>query len=56
MKKRYIVELTKDERESLKGLVSSATAPARMLNRARILLKAAAGEHSGEEALSDETL
>jgi len=56
MKKRYIVELTKDERESLKGLISSGTAPARMLNRARILLKADAGEHSGEEALPDEAI
>ena len=56
MKKRYVVELTKDERESLKGLISSGSAPARMLNRARILLKADAGEHSGEEALSDDAI
>jgi hypothetical protein len=56
MKKRYIVELTEDERGSLKGLISSGTAPARMLNRSRILLKADAGEHSGEEALSDDAI
>ncbi len=56
MKKRYVVELTEDERGSLKGLISSGTAPARMLNRARILLKADAGEHLGEEALSDEAI
>ncbi len=56
MKKRYVVELTEDERGSLKGLISSGSAPARMLNRARILLKADAGEHLGEEALSDEAI
>ncbi len=56
MKKRYVVELTEDERGSLKGLISSGTAPARMLNRARILLKADAGEHLGNEALSDEAI
>lgn len=39
-KKKYVVELTKAERERLGKLVSSGTAPARMLNRARVLLKA----------------
>ena len=46
MKKRYVVELTYDERRSLKTLISSGSAPARKLNRARILLKADRGEHS----------
>src|SRR5215210_8127523 len=55
MKKRYIVELTEDERGSLKRLISRGSAPARMLNRARILLKADVGEHSEHrgEALPD---
>jgi len=38
--KKYVVELTKAERERLGKLVSSGTAPARMLTRARVLLKA----------------
>jgi transposase len=49
VKKKYVVELTKTERERLDKLISSGTAPARMLNRARILLKADIGEHAGEE-------
>ncbi len=56
MKKSYIVELTEDERGSLKKLISRGTAPARMLNRARILLKADVGEHSEGEALSDDAI
>jgi hypothetical protein len=36
----YRVVLTEDQRAELRGLVSSGTAPARMLTRARILLKA----------------
>ncbi len=47
MKKKYVVELTKEERARLRGLVSAGVAPARMLNRARVLLKADAGEHAG---------
>ena len=50
MRKKYVVELTEDERGSLKRLISRGTAPARMLNRARILLKADTGEHSEGEA------
>jgi len=38
--KRYLVELTADEREHLKQLVSSGRRSARTLTRARILLKA----------------
>ena len=54
MKKRYVVELTEGERASLKTLISRGSAPARKLNRARILLKADQGEHSEEDAvLSD---
>jgi hypothetical protein len=40
MTKKYLVELTKEEREYLHRLISSGSAPARKLNRARILLNA----------------
>jgi hypothetical protein len=40
MRKKYIVELTEEEHQYLHKLISSGTAPARKLNRARILLKA----------------
>ena len=40
----YRVVLTEQERAELRGLVGSGTAPARMLTRARILLKADHGE------------
>lgn len=49
MKKKYVVELTKEERDRLLKLIRSGEAPARMLNRARILLKADAGEHAGKD-------
>ena len=40
----YRVALTEAQRAELRGLVGSGTAPARMLTRARILLKADHGE------------
>ncbi len=40
----YRVTLTEEQRAELRGLVGSGTAPARMLTRARILLKADHGE------------
>ncbi len=40
----YRVILTEDQRAELRGLVGSGTAPARMLTRARVLLKADHGE------------
>ena len=43
--KKYIVRLSKDERTALKKLVSSGRGPARMFNRARILLKADQGDN-----------
>jgi len=46
--KKYVVELTKAERERLLKLLSAGIAPARMLTRARILLKADVGERAGE--------
>lgn len=42
--KKYIIRLSREERESLKSLVSSGKGPARMFTRARILLKADVGE------------
>ena len=42
--KKYIVRLSREERNSLKSLVSSGKGPARMFTRARILLKADVGE------------
>jgi hypothetical protein len=41
---KYAVELTDAERAQLRTLVASGVAPARMLTRARILLKANQGE------------
>lgn len=38
--KKYVVDLTSDEREELETLISSGEANARKLTRARILLKA----------------
>ena len=51
--KKYVVELTQEERERLRRLISAGSAPARMLNRARVLLKADAGEHAEGEPLID---
>jgi transposase len=42
-KKKYIVDLTSEEREALETLISSGVASARKLTRARILLKADEG-------------
>jgi transposase len=52
--KKYVVQLTADEREQLYKIISAGSASARMLNRARILLKADQGKHAeGEEPLID---
>jgi transposase len=52
--KKYVVELTEDEREYLYGLISAgSSAPARMLNRARILLKADVGKRTEGKPLLD---
>ena len=48
---KYAVVLTAEERARLRTLVGSGTAPARMLTRARVLLKANQGE--GGAAWSD---
>ena len=54
MKKKYLVELSEQERDYLHKLISSGSAPARKLNRARILLKADdVGKHGEAQALSD---
>lgn len=52
-KKKYLVVLTETERERLRKLLSAGAAPARMLTRARILLKTDQGEHAGGPALTD---
>ena len=44
MNKKYFVRLSEEEREELRSLVSMGRASARMLTRARILLKADQGE------------
>jgi transposase len=54
MKKKYLVELSEQERVYLHKLISSGSAPARKLNRARILLKTdVVGNHAEAQALSD---
>ena len=42
--KKYVVKLSAEERERLNALIQSGKHPARKLTRARILLKADAGE------------
>ena len=49
--KKYVVKLSAEEREQLETLIHSGKHPARKLTRARILLKADAGE--GGEGWSD---
>jgi transposase len=53
MKKKYLIELSEQQREYLHKLISSGTASARKLNRARILLKADEGKHAEAQILSD---
>lgn len=53
MNKRYVVKLTNQQRERLLKLLRSGTAPARTLNRARILLKADA---DGPDRWTDERI
>jgi transposase len=54
MKKKYIVTLTPDERQMLRGMVSRGKAAARKLMHARILLKADAAE--GGPAWEDQAI
>ena len=58
MKKKYLVELSAEEREYLHKLISSGSAPARSkFNRARILLKAdVVGKHAEAQALIDKEI
>ena len=53
-KTKYAVVLTEDERAQLRTLIGRGTAPARMLTRARILLKANQGE--GGPGWTDEAI
>ena len=50
MKKKYVVELTREERERLLKLIRAGEAPARMLNRARVLLKADQGGYATDRS------
>jgi transposase len=43
--KKHVVALTADERRALESLLRAGTAPALKLTRARVLLKADAGDH-----------
>ena len=45
MKKKYLVTLTADEREQLNAMITAATASAKKLAHARVLLKADQGEN-----------
>ena len=45
MPKKYVVELTAEEREFLEGIVSKGKAAARKIKHANIFLKADSGEH-----------
>jgi hypothetical protein len=56
MNKKYVVDLAEGERERLRKLISAGSAPARMLTRARILLKADVGEQVAEVALIDKEI
>ncbi len=51
--KKYIVRLDQEERESLKRLVRVGKAAARKISRARILLKADAGEGWTDQRIAD---
>lgn len=42
---KYVVRLTHEQKQHLEKLISSGTSPARMLTRARILLKSDQGEN-----------
>jgi transposase len=43
--KKYIIKLSREERDTLKKIITSGRGPARMFTRARILLKADQGNH-----------
>lgn len=50
MRTKYVVELTDEQRQGLERLVSTGRESARKIIRARVLLKADAGESDGEIA------
>jgi len=54
--KKYIIKLSREERDTLKKITTSGRGPARMFIRARILLKADQGDHGlswSDEQISD---
>jgi transposase len=54
MKKKYIVTLTEEERQTLRAMISRGKAAARKLTHARILLKA--DQNPGGPGLDDEAI
>jgi transposase len=54
--KKYLIKLSREERDTLKKIITSGRGPARMFTRARILLKADQGGHGpnwSDEQISD---
>jgi hypothetical protein len=54
--KKYLINLSREEQDTLKKIITSGRGPARMFTRARILLKADQGEHGPgwlDEQISD---
>ncbi len=54
--KKYLVNLSREERDTLTKTITSGRGPARMFTRARILLKADQGDHGpnwSDEKISD---
>jgi transposase len=46
MNQKYVVKLTEEQKQHLEKLITSGTSPARMLTRARILLKSDQSENA----------
>jgi len=54
--KKYIIKLSREERDTLRKIITSGRGPARMFTRARILIKADQGDHGpnwSDEQISD---
>jgi hypothetical protein len=54
--KKYLINLSQEERDTLTTTITSGREPARMFTRARILLKADQGDHGpnwSDEKISD---
>jgi len=54
--KKYIIKLSREERDTLRKILTSGRGPARMFTRARILIKADQGDNGpnwSDEQISD---